>query len=218
MFKLTIGNKIWFACVFMGATTMALTVTAFLTINRIHGAAKVLADGALPDTYLSGRLNTGAKAILIRMNLHMQSESPQKQAQFQKYLADRAKQWKEEAKSYESHASSEKEKTMIAAASNDLESPLRIWDKILPLSTGHRHREAYELYEKEAMAAADRLDETMKSLVSVNKQMGEEAAASANETAVRAKTWAIGVLVVSLIAGTLLAFRIVTGVNRSLRH
>jgi methyl-accepting chemotaxis protein len=218
MFKLTIGNRIWCACAFLGATTIALAVTAFVTVNRIHEAAKVVADQALPNTYLSGRLNSGAKAILMRMNLHMQSESPQKQAQFQKYLVDRAKQWKEEAKNCEAHANTEKERAMIVSASKDLEALLQTWDRILPLSTEHRHREAYGLYEEEAMAAADRLDETMKSLVSLNKQVGEEAAASASETAARAKAWAIGVLVIALIAGTALVFRIVSGVNRSLRH
>jgi methyl-accepting chemotaxis protein len=189
-----------------------------VTINRIHGAAKVVADQALPNTYLSGRLNTGAKAILMRMNLQMQSESPQRQLRFQKYLLDRASQWREEAKNYEARSSSEKERAMITSASNDLESLLRTWDRILPLSTEHRHQEAFELYEREAMAAADPLNETMKSLVSLNKQRGEEAAVSANETATRAKAWAVGILVVALVAGTALVFRVVSGVNHSLRY
>jgi methyl-accepting chemotaxis protein/methyl-accepting chemotaxis protein-1 (serine sensor receptor) len=74
------------------------------------------------------------------------------------------------------------------------------------------------LYEQDAMAPADRLDETMKGLVSVSKQLGERAAASASETAAQAKLTALIALCIALIAGLVLVFRIVTGVNRSLRQ
>jgi len=86
--QMTIGRKIWGACTAMAALTAVLGGTAIVTVNRLHSAISVLADDALPSTYLAGRLNTGAKAILIRMNLHMQSNSPEKQAQYQTYLTD----------------------------------------------------------------------------------------------------------------------------------
>jgi methyl-accepting chemotaxis protein len=218
MFQMTIGRKIWTVCAFMAALTGLLAGTAFVGVNRTHGAAAVLADGALPKTYLAGRLNTGAKAILMRMNLHMQSNSAEKQAKYQAYLTDRAKQWRQEVKDYLALAKTDRERTLLSLASDDLESLLRTWQRILPLSTSHEHQEAFVIYEQEAMGTADRLDETMKSLVVIEKQQADQAVAAAAKTAAESKLWAVIVLITAVCVGGVLVFLVVNGVNRTLRR
>jgi methyl-accepting chemotaxis protein/methyl-accepting chemotaxis protein-1 (serine sensor receptor) len=218
MFQMTIGRKIWTVCGFMTALTGVLAATALVSIGRIHAAAKLLADGPLPATYLAGRLNTGAKAILIRMNLHMQSNSVEKQAKYQAYLSDREKAWRQELKSYQALAKRDGERAALASAAQDLDGLLATWQKILPLSAAHQHQEAFAIYEQEAMGTADHLDEAMKSLVSVAKQQSDQAVSEAAATAAAARFWAIAILVAAISAGGVLVLLIVNGVNRTLRR
>jgi methyl-accepting chemotaxis protein/methyl-accepting chemotaxis protein-1 (serine sensor receptor) len=202
----------------MAALTAALGGTAIVNVNRLHSAAHVLADDALPSTYLAGRLNTGAKAILIRMNLHMQSNSPEKQAQYQSYLSERVKQWRQELKSSQGHASTDKERALIASAQTDFEMLLQAWQRIFPLSAAQQHQEAFAIYERDAMSVAEHLDETMKSLVSINRELGDQASASAAKIAAASKTWTVLILIAALLVGGVLVFVIVRGVNRTLHR
>ncbi|HTS62953.1 MAG TPA: methyl-accepting chemotaxis protein [Candidatus Acidoferrales bacterium] len=217
MQRLTIGTKIWLACGLIALMAAAIGASALAGVSRINGAAGTLSSGALPGSYLAGRLNTGAKAILIRMNLHMQSNSEEKQARYESYLEQRADQWRQEAKAYESIAS-DRERALIASAKSDFERLLAAWRGILPVSKAHQHQEAFAVYEREGMAIGDRLDETLKSLVITNKELADMAARDAESTARRVGLEVVWALALSLAGGGVLAFRIVRGVNRSLRQ
>jgi methyl-accepting chemotaxis protein/methyl-accepting chemotaxis protein-1 (serine sensor receptor) len=216
--KLTIGRKIWLACAVMAVVAAGLAGTQIVSINRLNLVTQALAQEALPSTYLAGRLNTGAKAILLRMNLHMQTNSAEQQAQAQSYLEKRAKQWIDEANGYQERAGSDRERALIASARTDLETLLQAWRRVLPLSSAHRHQEAFAIYEQDAMSVAEHLDETMKTLVSINKQTGDKAGVKAAETAAASKRWAILILVIALAVGGFIVFQIVRDINGTLRR
>jgi len=213
---MTIGRKIWGGCGGMAVLTAVLGWTAIYNVGRLHETARVLGNDSLPRTYLSGRLNTGAKAILIRMSLHMQSDSATEQAKYQKYLVDRAKQWRQEIQEYERHAADEQERKTISMAKADFESLLTTWTKILPVSAAHQHREAFAMYEREAMGVADRLDETVKSMVSINKKIGDAATEAAEQTSASSRLWTVSILAATLMSGGVLVLLIAGSVSRAL--
>jgi len=217
MRRLTIGTKIWLACGLMGFSGAVIGAIALAGVSRLNTATQQLGSKALPSTYLAGRLNTGAKAILMRINLHMQSNSPEKQAKYQSYLEQRADQWRQEITSFEKLAGGGREQELIASARSDFEQLLAAWRKIQPLSAAHQHAEAFTLYEVEGMPPGDRLDETLKTLVALDKELADANSRKAESTVAAVWTGVAAVLILALAGSAALVFFIVRGVNLKLR-
>ena len=213
----TVGRQITLAFGLMLALTAALGVVAVYAIGSLNRSVAGLAEDNLPSVYLAGRLNTGAKAILMRIHLHMQSNSAEKQAKYEKYLNDRAVAWNEEMAKYEALASQSADRALTASAREDMQALLAAWQKIRPLSSAFQHQEAFAVYEQEATKPGDRLDETMKKLVALNNKQAEAASEAATATASRAR-WRVNLILFStLLVGVAMAFFMVRWIKTRLR-
>ena len=215
--QMTIGRKIWCACAAMAALTAVLGGTAIVNVSRLHSAARLIADDALPSTSSGGPAEHGSEGDPDPNEPAHAVQPTERQAQYQSYLSERVKQWRQEVKSCEGYANTDKH-VSIASAKTDFEMLLQAWQRILPLSAAQQHQEAFAIYERDAMSVAEHLDETMKSLVSLNRELGDQASASVAKTAAASKTWTVLILMAALLAGGSLVFVIVRGVNRTLRR
>ena len=218
MSRMTVGAKIGVMCGLMAVFTLVVGGLGLYSVQSLSGSMDRLSKKALPGAYLAGRLNTGAKAVLIRINLHMQTDSAEKMQKFEKYLNDRAVAWRKEADDFEAVARGAKEREMIASSRADFEQLLQVWARILPLSREHKSNEAFAIYEAEATGPADRLDETMKALVASSKKDGDEIAKEA-AASVNSARWMVGLaLLFCMAAGAVVAYVLIRGINAALRN
>lgn len=88
---MTIARKITVLCGTLLLLNLALGVSALVYMSHMSDDSRLLASNTVSSVYLAGRINTGAKAILIRMIRHMSSDSPQQMTKFETYLTDRNK-------------------------------------------------------------------------------------------------------------------------------
>ena len=202
----------------MAAFTLAVGVIAFLSVQRLNESMLRLSGKAVPSAYFAGRMNTGAKAVLMRIQLHMQSDSVEKKAKYEKYLNERSVSWRQEADKLEAITRSDSDRATIASARADFEKLLQAWAKIRPLSSAQQSKEAFAVYEAEAMQPAEDLDEAMKVLVASSNKQGDEIAADSAQSVRSARILIAAALGVCLLFGGALAFFIVRGVNASLRQ
>ena len=215
---MTIGKKITLLCCTLLVLTLTLGYSALIHMRHISRESALLVSNTVPTVYLASRINTGAKAILIRILRHMSSDNLEQMKKFESYLNDRNQSVREEMQAYERLVLTEKDRQLVERICADLDRTIAVWQRVRPLSLARKKREAVELFDREGVAASDDLDTAAKDLVALNKAeseaIGKQVAASISE----ARLWVVGILLATFASGGAFAFFLVRSLNRALRH
>jgi methyl-accepting chemotaxis protein/methyl-accepting chemotaxis protein-1 (serine sensor receptor) len=217
-FKATIGAKVLVLSATLLGLNMALGISALLCVRSLETDSRTLSGTIVPAIYTAGRINTGAKAILLRIHRHLSSSSLAGMDKFEAYLNDRNASVRKEAQAYGSLALSAKENDLVARILADLDRVADAWQRVRPLSRAMRKREAVDLFDKQGIAASEDLDNAAKDLVAISKVNGYALDRKAEADARAARAWFWAVLAVSVICGVVLTLLLVRGVERSLRR
>ena len=73
---MTIGRKILALAGILLGLNLGLGLIALNYLNQLSSSTQQLAGRVAPSIYLAGRINTGAKAIILRVYRHVSSNSP----------------------------------------------------------------------------------------------------------------------------------------------
>src|SRR5690242_9595071 len=219
MKTMTIGTKISVACATLVALAVGLGASAIINLNRISGLTQTIVTDPLPSNYVAGRLNSGSKKILVWMNLHIQSSSKDEMAKLEERIDARRKLWQEERKEYEKLISNDQDRALFGQVTTSFDRIMQAWDsKILPLSRATKNQEAFTALDAECSSTMETLDQAAGQLGEFNKKNGDKLGEQAMQAASNGRTWVWGMLIASLVSGSLLSFFIVRGINAALRR
>jgi len=215
--SMTIGQKIALVCGVLIALSVVLSVVSLVTLGRLNHATQAIVTDPLPSNYISGRLASEAEKILVWMNVHIQSESPEEMVNLESRIADRLRQWQEDRQDYSKLIADQSDRAAIEKVDSGFRRVMETWDKVLPLSRAKRNKEAYTLFHDVAVPAAEELDEGLKQMVSLNKTQGEQLGRGALHDFDVGTTLVWISLISTIACGIGLAIFVVRGVNTSLR-
>ena len=215
---MTIGKKVLALSATLVGCNVILAVCALLQINDLGGTARLLSKNTIISVHVAGRINTGSKAILLRIHRHFSSQDPQEMAQFEKYLNDRDKSVHEELNTYQKLILNSNELALSSRIRSDLDSVLLAWGDAQPLSRSGKKAEAVDLFARTGVKSAEDLDIAAKELVASNKTESDRIGARAEVAVHNANVWLWSLLAASfLLSGTLAAY-LIRSMNSALRE
>ena len=215
---MTIGRKIITLSAALLGCNLAIGVASLVQIQKLGDSTELLTANTVPSVYISGRVNTGAKAILLRIHRHFTSNSPQEMDKFEAYLEDRNKSVREELNSYEKLQLKDKERALAARIRRDLDDLIQQWRTVQPLSRSGNKAEAVALFDKEGVKLAEDLDAAAKEMVASNKASSDQIGKAAAATMQAGKVFIWVIILASFAAGLVLATILIRGMNRDLRR
>ncbi len=214
----TVGAKITLTCGVLVSLTVLMGICSFLGLRSVNAVTQEIISDPLPSNYYGGRLNAGAKKMVIWMGLHIQSQSKDEMQQLESRIAARLEQWQGERREYEKMVTDDNDRAIVTKLDAAAARLFDAWEKILPLSRAMQNQQAQALYHDTAMPALEELDKALNELVNGNRANGERLGRDAARSAATARAWVIVLLVLSAISGAAFAFFIVRSVNRALRR
>jgi len=218
MKSMTVGQKISLACAVLVALTLALSVSALVSLGRLNAAAQTVVSDPLPSNYVAGRLDSGADRILVMMNMHIQSESPEEMTRLESQIAEARREWEKDRQQYNTLITDDADRAIAAKVDTGFRRIMEAWDKIQPLSRALRNKEAYAQFHDQAVPAMEGMNEALSRLVTGNKANGERLGQEAEQTYRSGSALVWGVLIISIVSGLLLTYVIVRSVNGALRR
>src|SRR5579864_2805311 len=216
---MTIGVRISLACAALVVLAVGMGVSSLVNFNRVAGLTQTIVTDPLPSNFVAGRLNSGAKKILLWMALHIQSNSKENMAKLEAQIDARRKQWQEERKEYEKLVTNDQDRAMFGQVTTNFDRISQVWEsKILPLSRAQKNQEAQAILETECLPSIDALDEAAIQLTAFNKKNGDQLGEQAMQAASNGRTWVWGMIIACVVCGALLSFFIVRGISTALRR
>ncbi len=219
MKTMTIGTKISVACATLVVVAVALGASAIINLNRVAAVAHQIVIDPLPGNFFAGRLNSGAWKILTWMNLHIQTNSKEDMAKLEERIAARRREWMEERKAYGDTITTAEDRAIFNRVTTSFDHVLQAWDsKIVLLSRAQKSAEAHELLLAECSQSMEEFNQAATELTALDNRNGERLGGEAEQAASNGRSWAWGMLIASVVCGSLLSFFIVRGINAVLRR
>src|SRR5689334_17197092 len=98
---MTLGKKIATACAGLVGLSALTGAAASYGLYRMKATTHRLASGPVTSNYLTGRMDSNAQGIALRMSLHIMADNPLDAQQLETEIADLEKIWREAKQDYE---------------------------------------------------------------------------------------------------------------------
>jgi len=216
---MTIGTKISLACSTLVAFTIIQGTVSILNTGSMNKGLHSIVEGPLPGIYSLSVMHGYEKEQEVAMLEHIASDSPEQKSKLESTLADLQSKFEAETKSYEKTIRTVKSRDLIEQLGPAQERFNGMWaTNILPLSRAMKTREAFAVWNGDAAVAARERSRIFGKIVEDRKDQGDDSARAAVEVGESARMWPVLILVVSVLAGGLLNFFIILGVNKVLKR
>jgi methyl-accepting chemotaxis protein/methyl-accepting chemotaxis protein-1 (serine sensor receptor) len=214
---MTIGKRIALLSAALLAINAVTGISSLISQKQLMGDTHTLSAQIVPGIYLAGRINTGAKAIVLRIHRYLAATSPDNRKVFEAYLNKREPEWRVEIANYRKLDSTPRQQELLKRIASDMDRTLVVWQRVKELSLAGQSQPAVDLFDKEGVAYSEDLDTAAKDLVAVSKAQSDDIGAVMEKRAESAKTWLYFFLAAALLLGSALAFAILGGIKRALR-
>jgi len=218
MKSLTISKKISLACAVLVGFTILMGGVGMLSIGGMNGDLHTIAAGPLPGIYSFGRIEGLLKDQKAAMLEHILSESPAQMRQMESTVADLGKQYEDEMKRYEKTIQSAKAREQYEQLIQVQDGIKRVWSQMLPLSRLVKTKECMAIWNGEAAILYQKRAALFDRMLELRRGEGDEAGRSALARGESARFWATLVLILAVTSGAGLAYFVVRGMSRILRH
>jgi methyl-accepting chemotaxis protein/methyl-accepting chemotaxis protein-1 (serine sensor receptor) len=219
MKAMTIGRKVSLACSTLVAFTIIQGTVSILNTRAMNKDLHSIVDGPLPGIYSLSVMDGYEKEQNVAMLEHIASDSPEQKSRLESTIADLQSKFEAETKSYEKTIRTAKGRDLIEQLGPVQEQFSGIWTaNILPLSRAMKTREAFAVWNGDAAVVGRERSRIFGEIVADRKDRGDESARAAVEAGESARVWPILILAVSVLAGGLLNFFIILGVNKVLKR
>ena len=219
MKAMTIGRKVSLACSTLVAFTIIQGTVSILNTRAMNKDLHSIVDGPLPGIYSLSVMHGYEQEQNLAMLEHIASDSPEQKSRLDSTIADLQSKFEAATKSYEKTIRTAKGQDLIEQLGPVQERFNRMWTaNILPLSRAMKTREAFAVWNGDAAVAGRERSRIFGEIVADRKDRGDESARAAVEAGESAMVWPVLILVVSVLAGGLLNFFIIVGVNKALKR
>ncbi len=214
--SMTIGRKISLACTLLAGFTIVLGIASTLELNRVNSDVASITKESLPGVIHLYSLIAAAKEEKFSMMAHIATNSPDEKKKMESAIADLEVKVRAEAKGYLDTNSGARGRELLAELLQAHDRMNLGWAKILPVSRSLNSQGAYALWMSESQGPLDARNKAASELIADTLLNASEIEASAVNSGKSARIQSILIVGFSVIAGSLLAFFIVRGINRVL--
>ena len=216
---MTVGRKIALTCVALVAFTIALAAVSLIGMGDVSAGVNNLRTDSIPGLYSSGRINAYAKDVRIKMNavlLDMISNSGNNRENTERDLAAAETKLRGELAAYEKTISQATDRQLFGTIGLAFDRFQQSWSQVRSAFMGNKVDVALSLYKSETVQAFDIMQKNVDELSAWNETAAISTADGVASTAATAKRWSWAMSIFALLCGSLLAFFMVKGINRSL--
>ena len=214
---MTIGKRIALLSAGLLAINAVTGITSLVSQRQLMGDTHTLASQIVPGIYLAGRINSGAKAIVLRVHRYLAATSPNNRKVFEAYLNKREPEWRLEIANYRKLDSTPQQQQLLNRIASDMDRMLVVWQRVKALSVAGQNQPAVDLFDKEGVVYSEDLDAAAKDLVAVSKAQSDDIGGIMEKRAELARKWLYLCLAAALLLGSALAIVILRGIKRALR-
>jgi methyl-accepting chemotaxis protein len=218
MKNLVVGKKISLACGVLMLLTVILGTISLVGVTRMNRYQDATVTDAMPGIYYIGRSESVAKDLRGQMLTHIASSNQEQMAQCESQVAKLHDQLKGILKDYEKTIFRSNDREMFSKIDPAFDRYFAAWEPERLLSQQAKKQEALAGFQQSVLPAFHDLEKTISDEVDLNKSYGDECAVNSANAYSTAKWGVWGCLIFSILAGCVLGFWIVRGINSALRQ
>ena len=218
MKSMTIGKKISLTCAALVVLTIISNVVALVGISGMKTNLEVIVGDALPGVYYSGQTLAMFKDQRIAMLQHLVYKDAQEQAQCEKTIADLETKVQQIFKDQEKGITTAEDRALFEKVGPAHERLLQVWNKVQLLSRQGKTEQAAEVWKTELIPVALEQIKAAAAGAEHNKREGDEDGGLAVHAASVARWLGFGIMITSVVVGSVLAFFVVRNTSRVLNR
>ncbi|SPE43408.1 Methyl-accepting chemotaxis protein [Candidatus Sulfopaludibacter sp. SbA3] len=214
--QMTVARKFGAACTMLVLFTVLLGVVTSLNIGSIQTNLQAIVVDSLPGVYHISLLDSEVFELRGNYWKHIANTDKSEMAKIEKANELLKQKIRETMEGYEKTISQADDRRLFANIKAPYERYLAAWEQIAALSREGRTKEAMAKYMELADPAHAQLKAAIRALVDWNRTNGDQNAEVATRSVSQTRFWSWSLLVISALAGSLLAFFITRNVNGAL--
>ena len=214
--QMTIGRKFSMACAALVFFTVVLGGVAIFQVGGIQTGMQGIVADSLPGVYQISALDSEVFELRGNFWKHIANTDRSAMARIDEANEQLKQKIQATLDSYEKTIVLPEDRELFSAIKAPYERYLAGWEQVAPLSRAGKAKEATARYMAVADPAHAQLKAAIRALVAWNRKNGDRNAEAVTRSIGQTRVWAWSLLGISVIAGSLLAFLIVRGVDRAL--
>ncbi len=216
MNSMTIGKKIAAISGVLIAFSALLGFVCLFNISKINAFGHDIADTTVPMLHEVQAATIALKEQKLAMVSHIASSNPQQRANYETAISQRESEIEASLTTAARESSDDTDRQLVEAWKTAHQQVIAVWSKILPLSRASKNEEAFRVWTEEAIPAANNMARvTSRMNEMVQSQLNQESK-DAVAAAEAARFWCWLFMAGSVVTGSLMAFFVIGGINRSL--
>ena len=217
-YDLKIGTKLIVSFGAVLVLTLVLGVSNILSMGRVNQASNDLAENWMPSVQAVMTLRTDAGDLRRWELAHLLNEEPQAMANYEKRMDETLATMKADRDAYTKLLSSPEEKALYEEFSKSWDLFMVEHAKMLALSRENKKVDARNLATGTSAKIITEMTEQLNKLVKLNVDGGRSASDEATRIFHSARLTSIGLLVLNIVIGMILALWIARIVSRPLQQ
>jgi methyl-accepting chemotaxis protein len=214
--QMTIANKFSVVCAALVLLTIILGVVTVFAIGAIQANMQSVAAESLPGIYDAGRMDSRVWELRGSIWKHLATSDAAAKAQVETSIKKADESLREAFSAYEKKITQPEDRQLFSGLRAPYDRYLAAWEEIAPLSRDGKTQEAWAKYMAVADPAHTDFKTAIRALLDYNHKAGNADAQEVEGTVTQARIWIWLLLVISVIAGSVLAVLVIRSVNRSL--
>jgi methyl-accepting chemotaxis protein/methyl-accepting chemotaxis protein-1 (serine sensor receptor) len=214
MNNLTVGKKISLVCVTLLLLGAVQGIVSLVTGYRTGDAVTTAATDSVPSVIVVGEITGLAKDQLAEATLYLFVQSASERSEHEKQVLDFEAKRQELVKGYT--VTDAEDQAHFDKLKSSQERFMQAFAKMKSLEEQGKRAEAEAAFKSAMLPAAAETRQALNSLSEYNRVRAEENMRVIADSTLKARLWVWIMLGVSAVAGTLLAFFLIRGINKAL--
>ncbi|HEY3442485.1 MAG TPA: methyl-accepting chemotaxis protein [Paludibaculum sp.] len=216
---MTIGQKIGWISAALVAMTVGLASASLISIGSLSARIQALQTDSIPGLYSSGQLDafsTEIRASMAAEVLDLTSNGGKQAAEMRAAVDAVEARLRAEMKSYEKSIMQPEDRMLFDVFGGALTRVSQSCQRVRQMSRTAKSDEMLAYYGTDTVKAFEALSEAANRVAEYNQKMGTQNADEAATAAATAKLWNWWIAVLSVLAGAVVSWLSIRGINRAL--
>jgi methyl-accepting chemotaxis protein len=213
MSRWSLARKLIVSYSILGALGALVGFVFLIEVRAVTARLEAISSTSLPSVYALGRLEGFAKDLRGTMRSHIVTASPEGKTKIDKDLTALKKGFADELSAYSLRVNSESERTLVEKVRPAFDRFIDSWNAPRDFSMSGNSDAAMSAFMATVMPAVKDLMKNLDELTAFKKAEADRNVAYGVEAAARGRLWAITLISVIMLAGTMLALTMVRAIG-----
>ena len=213
MTRWPLARKLIVSYSILGALGALVGFIFLIEVRAVSARLEAISASSLPSVYALGRLEGFAKDLRGTMRSHIVTASPEGKAKIDKDLTLLEKGFADELSAYSLRVNSESERAIVKKVRPAFDRFIESWNAPRSLSMFGNSDAAMSAFMGAIMPAVKDLMKNLDVLTAFKKAEADRNVADGMEAAAHGRQWAITLISVIMLAGTVLALTMVRAIG-----